>query len=118
MGFLKRHAEQPAAPVDPVQRAIEQLRKAHADPAQPHETRHFMYVPGVTNAQQVADALKAPGRHIEIDTSARQGFWLVVVIVHIVITTEAMDALRAEFEAAAEAVGGEYDYWQVAVANG
>lgn len=118
MGFLRRDGGQQPAPADPDALAVEQLRKAGADPSMPHETRHFLYVPGVKAAQQVARSLKRPDRRIEIETSARKGYWLVVVIQSIVVTPEAIAALRDEFETAAELCGGEYDYWHVALANG
>ena len=118
MSFLKRGGGQKPATADPDALAVEELRKAGADPSMPHETSHFLYVPGVKAAQQVARSLKRPDRRIEIETSARKGYWLVAVIQSVVVTPEALAALRAEFEAAVAPVGGEYDYWQVAVANG
>jgi Protein of unknown function (DUF1260). len=119
MGFLKRDGghQQPGV-ADPDALAVEQLREAGADPSMPHETRHFLYMPGVKAAQQVSRSLERPDRRIEIETSARKGYWLVAVIQSIVVTPEAIAALRDEFEAAAELCGGEYDYWQVDVANG
>ena len=118
MSFLRRSGGEQPATVDPDALAIEQLRKAGADPTMPHETRHFLYVPGVKAAQQVARSLKRADRRIEIETSARKGYWLVAVIQSIVVTPEALAALRTEFEAAVAPAGGEYDYWQVALANG
>ena len=79
----------------------------------PHQTRHFVYVPGFKGAQQLARRLKTPDRLIEVDTSARVGYWLVVVRQSIVVTPEAMASLRAEFESAAAPLGGAYDRWQV-----
>jgi hypothetical protein len=118
MSFLKRDPGQKPATATPDALAIEELRKAGADPSMPHETRHFLYVPGVKAAQQVARSLRRPDRRIEIDTSARKGYWLVAVIQSVVVTPESISALRTEFEAAVAPLGGEYDYWQVAVANG
>ena len=103
---------------DSVTLALEQLRQSGADPSVPHQTRHFIYVPGVKAAQQLARLLKNPRRQVEIDTSARTGYWLVVVTKSMVVTPEAMAALRAEFEAAARPLGGEYDRWQVDVEGG
>jgi hypothetical protein len=112
-------SEKPGAPtVDPVSLALQQLRRVGADPTTPHQTRHFIYVPGVKAAQQLARSLKNPRRDVEIDTSARKGFWLVVVSQSMVVTPVAMAALRTEFEVAAEPLGGEYDRWQVDVAGG
>ena len=120
MGFLRRApADKPEpAPVDPVTLALEQLRHVGADPTIPHPTRHFIYVPGVKAAQQVARLLKNPRRQIEIDSSARKGYWLVVITKSMIITPEAMAALRDEFESAAEPLGGEYERWQVDVEGG
>jgi hypothetical protein len=103
---------------DSVTLALEQLRQSGADPSVPHQTRHFIYVPGVKAAQQLARLLKNPRRQVEIDTSARTGYWLVVVTKSMVVTPEAMATLRAEFEAAAKPLGGEYDRWQVDVEGG
>jgi hypothetical protein len=118
MGFLRRDGGRKPAPLDPDALAVAQLLKAGADPSMPHETSHFLYVPGVKAAQQVARALKRPDRRIEIETSARTGYWLVAVIQSVVVTPESIAALRSEFEAAVTPLGGDYDYWQVAVANG
>ena len=112
MGFLKRSNASP----DPDRAAIEEMRRAGADPEVSHETRHFLYVPGVKGAQQVARALKRPDRRVEIETSARKGYWLVAVSQSMVVTPPAIAAAREEFEAAARTHGGEYDYWQVDIA--
>jgi hypothetical protein len=118
LGFLKRpNTSRPAGADDNFSVMLDRLRKAGADPAVPHVTRHFMYVPGVKAAQQVAREVKAPGRNVEIDTSARQGFWLVVVSQSMLLSADQMAALRTEFETAAQAVGGEYDRWQVDIAG-
>ena len=120
MGFLKRASASRfgSAQVDPVAQAMEQLRLAGADPAAPHQTRHFVYVPGVKAAQQLARRLKSPDRHVEVDTSARTGYWLVVVRQSMVVTPEAMASLRTEFEDAATPLGGAYDRWQVDLLGG
>jgi hypothetical protein len=104
--------------VDPVSLALSQLRHAGADETAPHPTRHFIYVPGVKAAQHLARVLKHPGRQVEVDTSAQQGFWLVVVCQSLVVTPETMAALRTEFEGAAAPLGGHYDRWQVDLAGG
>jgi hypothetical protein len=115
VGFLKRPAAGTTSTgvVDPVTRALDQLRRAGADPTVPHPTRHFIYVPGVHSAHQLARALKNPQRHVEIDTSARQGYWLVVVRQSMVVTPAAMTTVRDEIDAAAARFGGHYDRWQV-----
>jgi hypothetical protein len=120
VGFLKRASgDKPAEPsVDPIALAREQLRQAGADPDQPHETHHFLYVRSVKAAQQAARALRKPDRRIEIETSARKRFWLVVVTQSIVINPETIAEIRIDIEMAIDLFGGEYDYWQVAVANG
>lgn len=115
MGFLKRVSGDRSgeSTADSIAMALEQLRLAGADPSAPHQTRHFVYVPGVKAAQQLAHRLKSPDRHVEIDTSARTGYWLVVVRQSMVVTPEAMASLRTEFEDAAAPLGGAYDRWQV-----
>jgi hypothetical protein len=93
------------------------MRRAGADPKVAHQTRHFIFVPGVKAAQHLARVLKNRGRQVEIDTSARKGYWLVVVRQSMVVTPEAIASLRAELEAAAKPLEGEYDRWQVDVAG-
>jgi hypothetical protein len=116
---MQAPGSKPGAPtIGPVTLAIEQLRRAGADPTVPHQTRHFIYVPGVRAAQNLAHLLKSPRRVVELDTSARKGYWLVVVKQSMIVTPEAMAALRTEFEAAASPLGGQYDRWQVDVAGG
>jgi hypothetical protein len=117
VGFLRQGKAAPG-PVDPLRRALDDLRRAGADPSKPHETRHFIYVPGVRPAQQLARALQKAGRRVEVETSTRKGQWLVIVIESLPITPETIGAVRAELEAAATSVGGTYDRWQVAVAAG
>ncbi len=117
MGFLRRTPGNPQPQGDPIAAAVEDLRRRGADPTRPHETRHFIYVPGVAAAQSLARSLAKPGRKVEVDTSGRQGYWLVVAIESLPITPEAIGAVRAELEAAAAAGGGEYDRWQVEVAE-
>jgi hypothetical protein len=81
--------DKPGAPVaDPVLIALDQLRRAGADPTVPHQTRHFIYVPGVKAAQNLARALKSPRRVVELDTSARTGYWLVVIKQSMVVTPD------------------------------
>jgi hypothetical protein len=97
---------------------MEQLRQAGADPAAPHRTRHFVYVPGIKAAQQLARSLRSSNRHVEVDTSARTGYWLVVVEQSMVITPDTMASVRAEFDSAAVPLGGAYDRWQVDLQGG
>ncbi len=118
MGFLRRSPPKPAAPENVVVPVAEQLRRAGADPAVPHVTRHFLYVPGVKAAQQVARKVKSHGRDVDVETSARTGYWLVIVAQSMLVTEETLDAVRREFEAIAREVGGEYDRWQVDIAGG
>ena len=111
--------DKPAAPtIDSVKLAIAELQRAGTDPTVPHQTRHFIYVPGVKAAQSLARLLKTPRRLVDVDTSARQGYWLVVVRQSMVVTPQAMADLRAEFEATAGPLGGEYSRWQVDVVGG
>jgi hypothetical protein len=95
-----------------------ELRKAGADPSVPHLTRHFLYVPGVRAAQQVARTVKRNGRNVDVETSARRGFWLVVVSQSMLVTPDNLSSIRSEFESVARSVGGEYDRWQVEIAAG
>ncbi len=120
MAFWKRSPDTKTGPIapDPITLAREQLRHAGADPTGPHPTRHFIYAPGVKVAQHLARLLKNPSRHIEIKTSARKGYWLVIVGQSMLVTPEAIAALRAEFEAVAAPLGAQYDRWQVDVVGG
>lgn len=116
MSFLHRPAHNSAPQVDPDVAAIESMRRAGADPSVPHPTRHFLYVPAVKAAQHVARSLRGPNRSIEIETSARNGYWLVVVSQPMLVTPESIASARVEFETAAHSVGGTYDRWQVDLA--
>jgi hypothetical protein len=118
VGFLKRPpGSSTPGTGDPDVAAIEQMRRDGANPALRHETRHFIYVPGAKAAQTLARSLQAADREVEVDTSARRGYWLVVVRQPMIVSPEAIRALRRELEAAARAVGGDYDRWQVDVAS-
>jgi hypothetical protein len=116
VGFL-RHArgdKSPRSEIDLIAMAREQLRRLGADPDLPHRTRHLLYLPSVNAAQQAARALGKPGRQIEIETSSRKGYWLVIVTQAIVINPEAIAEIRSEIALTIELFGGEYDGWQVA----
>ncbi len=119
MGFLRRPTSEKKAPavVDPVLLAEEQLRRVGADLDSPHPTRHLLLVPSVAGAQRAARILRRDDREILIDTSARKGYWLVVVTQPAVIASETMAAIRAELEAAVQPSGGEYDTWHVEVSE-
>ncbi len=119
MGFLRRPpVEKRGALIDPDVLAVEKMRRDGADPTVTHRTRHFLYLPGVANAQLAARALKNPTRKIEVDTSARTGYWLVVVEQSMLVTPESIAVLRRQFEAVVQPLGGVYDRWQVEVAGG
>ena len=118
MGFLRRSSPKPVSPGHDIVSVAEQLRRAGADAGVTHVTRHFLYIPGVKAAQQVARKVNSQGRHVAVETSARTGFWLVVVSQSVLVTQENLDTLRAEFEAVAREAGGEYDRWQVDIAGG
>jgi hypothetical protein len=116
MGFLRKSGSAREAPLDEFAAVVDRMRRAGADPRMRHETRHFIYVPGVKSAQQLAKKLAGRDRRVTIETSARKGYWLVVVTEAIVVSPDHIGALRAEFEAAAGPFGGEYDRWQVDIA--
>lgn len=120
MGFLRRPPveRRDVAVVDPDVLVVEQMRRSGADPTVTHCTRHFLYVPGAANAQKAARALRKADRQVEVETSARTGFWLVVVEQSMLVTPESIANLRREFEAVVRPLGGEYDRWQVEVAGG
>jgi hypothetical protein len=117
VGFLRRPpaGDQPGTG-DPDVAVVEQMRRDGADPTLRHQTRHFIYVPGAKAAQALARSLKAPDRTIEVDTSARRGYWLVVVEQPMLVSPESIRDLRRELEGAARPFNGEYDRWQVDVA--
>ena len=117
MSFLKRSAPKPVPPERDFATMADQLRRAGADLAVPHVTRHFVYVPGVKAAQMVARRVKAGNRGVDIETSARTGFWLVIVSQPMVVSQENLAAIKGELESVAQSVGGEYDRWQVEVAS-
>jgi hypothetical protein len=119
VGFLKRSGGgNPATPPQPDVAAVVEMRRAGADPSVPHQTRHFIFVPGVRSAQHLARSLKTPDRTIEIDNSARKGYWLVVLRQSMLVAPETISALRSEIESAARPLGGEYDRWQVDIDGG
>ncbi len=113
---MSRKQSPPDLPIDPILQAAADLRNAGADLGRPYQTRHFIYVPGIANAQKVAWMLRRPGRNIDIETSTRKGFWLVVVTQPLVFSPDRVQAVRAELEFAAGACGGEYDRARLDVA--
>ncbi len=113
---MSRRSTPPDRPIDPILQAAQDLRHAGADLGKPYQTRHFIYVPGISNAQKVAWMLRRPGRDIAIETSTRKGFWQVIVTQALVFSPERVQAVRAELEFAAGACGGEYDRARLDVA--
>ena len=118
MSFLKRSTAKSESPERDFAALSDQLRRAGADLGVPHVTRHFVYVPGVKAAQLVARKVRTTGRGIDIETSARRGFWLVVVSQSMLVNQENLAAIKGELESVAGPVGGEYDRWQVELAAG
>ena len=94
---------------------IQQLSLAGADLSQPRETLHYLYVGTEGDAARAKEMLAQSGRTIETRPAATGTGWLVLLKTDIVVGPDTIGRLRAEIEAAAAQVGGDYDGWEAAV---
>jgi len=116
MGFLRKLLQRRQAPTGDLDAmTLRYLAGAGADLGLARETIHYLYVPTRQAAERAALDLARDGRHIETRAAATGGNWLVLVKEHLVVSDESIEALRREFEAAANTLGGEYDGWEAAV---
>jgi hypothetical protein len=92
------------------ERVLDHLAILGCDPAQPHEVRHFVYVPAQDDADAVASVLEADGWSTTVGES--EGAWLVVATRVRTLTLARVRATRARLAALAAEHDGVYDGWE------
>ena len=100
---------EPAAAADA--QVLRQLKEAGSDLTKPHAVEFFLYLPTEIGARAAAEELTARSYDTKIDQAATGDQWLCLATRSFVPTQEAIDATRAEFEALATRLAGEYDGW-------
>ena len=95
---------------------LNELRKAGSDLLLPHQLQHYFYFASEPAATRLGAVLRAKGFTVEVRLSAHDHkTWLALATHRTVLTIEAIQDLRAGFEALAAHLGGEYDGWEAAV---
>jgi hypothetical protein len=95
------------------ERVVDHLATLGADPAEPLETRHFLYFGAQARGESVGNALRANGWTAAVEAS--DGAWLLVASHVALVTSEAVRATRRQLEALAAEHGGFYDGWEARI---
>lgn len=93
--------------------AIARLRSAGVDTSQARDIAHSLLMPDETSSTLVAELVNKPGRAVVVGPTGQESGCPVIVFVRHQLTPEAIDPLRAEFEAVAGAIGGSYEGWSL-----
>lgn len=93
---------------------IRALREAGADLDHPREVVHYLYFPTDTGTRRAVARLDRDDRFVHAVIDPKTGRSRVTVTHTLVVTHEAIAALRVEFEAVAADEQGEYDGWEAA----
>jgi hypothetical protein len=109
-GESAREVERVADACEADERVLDHLARLGCDPAQPHEVRHFVYVPARSDADAVASVLAADGWSTAVEQS--EGAWLVVATRVRTLTLARVRDTRARLAALAAAHDGVYDGWE------
>jgi hypothetical protein len=96
---------------DPDAKVLEQLKKAGSNLSKPHPLEFFLYFPREQAARKAADQLRAKRFTATVDRAAQGDSWLCFATKTMVPELAALQRIRADFNAVAEALGGEYDGW-------
>jgi hypothetical protein len=93
------------------------LREIDANTDVPLHTAFYFYFPDPAAAQRVADQLRARDFAVIVDRPALGTDWLVLASKEMLTQSGSIEDLRTEFEAMAGKEGGEYDGWEVELAD-
>ena len=94
---------------------VAELHELGVDLSQRHPLEHYLYFPFASQAQAVADELRAQGFQVAVETEDEGETWLVLARHEIPISVRSLSDLRARFESLALVRGGDYDGWNVPV---
>lgn len=86
------------------------LARLDGDPATPHETHHFLYLPTPDDAEVVARTLARDGWSTSVEES--EGAWLVIAVRTRTLTSKLVRDTRAHLARLAARHGGVYDGWE------
>jgi regulator of RNase E activity RraB len=90
---------------------LKRLEEAGSDLSKPHELEFFLYFPNKASADAAAADIREQGFVVEVRPPGEGSDWLCFAVKTVVPTYEAISAISREFNAIAEARGGEYDGW-------
>lgn len=88
--------------------------------ASPQEVRHYLYLPLVEDAHQVAQELGADGYAVDVRKSAgldqnSPNPWLALATTSVTLDEKHLEETRQRFEALALRYNGDYDGWEIAL---
>jgi Regulator of ribonuclease activity B len=95
------------------ERVLDHLVRLGCDPAEPRETRHYLYFAAPARAENVASTLRADGWSASIEES--EGAWLLVARHVAAVTSAAVRETRVRLVQLASEQGGFYDGWEAPV---
>jgi hypothetical protein len=101
----------PAHSGDPDADVLAQLKKAGSNLSKPHPLEFFLYFPREEAARKAADQLRAQSFEVKVDHAPQGDSWLCLAKKIMVPELESLHHIRAEFNAVAKALNGEYDGW-------
>jgi hypothetical protein len=106
----------PAAP-DPDSEVLFQLAIAGLDLSQPQEPGFFLYFPRRDAAHEAAREIEAAGFSTTVELGSGGEQWLCLAKTSMVLTRDALVAIRVAFSELAARHDGEYDGWGAEVAS-
>jgi hypothetical protein len=89
---------------------LDHLARLGGDPATPHETHHFLYLPTPASADAVARTLGRDGWSTSVEES--EGAWLVIAVRTRTLSSKLVRDTRARLARLTAKHGGLYDGWE------
>jgi hypothetical protein len=98
-------------PTDRDTMALLQLQRSGSDVTKAHECDFFLYFPSEAAAISAAAQIRERGFEALVSRATGGGSWRCLASRRLVPTRQALARLRADFEAIARPLGGEYEGW-------
>lgn len=104
-------------PPDPDTEVLFQLAASGLDLTQPQEPGFFLYFPRRESADLAAREIEAAGFSTSVELGAGGEQWLCLAKTSMVLTRDALVAIRLGFSELAARYDGEYDGWGAPLAS-
>lgn len=118
LNVLARYREDQVNVAD--RHVVAEALRSGIDALQPQEVRHYLYLPSVEDAHQVAQELGADGYAVDVRKSASldqdsPNPWLALATSSVILDEKHLEETRQRFEALALRYNGDYDGWEIAL---